>query len=128
VYRDGALRAEVAGTGHVDATVAPGQTYTYEVAARDAAGNLSARSAPVTVTTPCDATLTSKAWNASKRELTVKATCTSAGAALRVLGDGTDLGAMTFQSGSYSFKKRLSARPACVTVTAACGDSEVSCF
>ena len=52
VFRDGALLASVgAVTAFADTTVAPTTTYQYAVRARDAAGNLSALSAPVSVTT-----------------------------------------------------------------------------
>ncbi|MGZ6825189.1 MAG: fibronectin type III domain-containing protein, partial [Mycobacteriales bacterium] len=54
VYRDGALLATVAGTAttYVDGTVAPETRYGYSVDAFDAAGNHSAATAAVTVTTP----------------------------------------------------------------------------
>ncbi|HUP53355.1 MAG TPA: FG-GAP-like repeat-containing protein, partial [Longimicrobiales bacterium] len=51
VYRDDVVLATVTGTSHVDATVAPATTYTYEVTALDAAGNESARSTAAEVTT-----------------------------------------------------------------------------
>ncbi|MEA2512808.1 MAG: large repetitive protein [Thermomicrobiales bacterium] len=48
VYRDGSLLATVAGISHyADAAVQPGQSYTYRVSARDAAGNASPLSEPV---------------------------------------------------------------------------------
>jgi hypothetical protein len=50
VYRDGAQIAEVSGTSYADGTVSAGGSYTYSVAARDAAGNLSAASS-LTVST-----------------------------------------------------------------------------
>lgn len=53
VQRDGAVVASaVSGTAYTDTTVQPGRTYTYAVRARDAAGNVSAYGAPLTVTTP----------------------------------------------------------------------------
>jgi hypothetical protein len=53
VQRDGAVIAgSVTGTTYTDNTVQPGKSYTYAVRARDAAGNVSAYSTPVTVTTP----------------------------------------------------------------------------
>jgi beta-lactamase superfamily II metal-dependent hydrolase len=128
VYRDGALIAQPTGTSHVDGGRDAGATHSYRVAARDAAGNQSALSTSATVTTPCDAEITSRTWSTNKRELTVKATCTSTSATLRVFGDGVDLGPMSLQSGSFTFKKRLAARPACVRVDASCGDSAESCF
>jgi len=61
VYRDGAAVGTVTGSStfwqrptltFTDAGVHPGTTYTYQVTASDAAGNTSARSAAVSVTTP----------------------------------------------------------------------------
>lgn len=52
VYRDGTLIADVMDTSYLDIGLTPGTTYTYTVRAYDAAGNLSAPSAPATVTTP----------------------------------------------------------------------------
>ncbi|WP_238011712.1 DUF4832 domain-containing protein [Dactylosporangium sp. AC04546] len=50
VYRDGVLRTTVTGTSYTDTGLAAG-SYTYTVRARDAAGNLSPASAPVTAAT-----------------------------------------------------------------------------
>ncbi len=54
VLRDGTVVAGTAGTvtTFTDANLVPGATYGYSVRARDAAGNLSAASAPVSVTMP----------------------------------------------------------------------------
>jgi chitodextrinase len=53
IYRNGSLLVEVGAiTSYADTTVAPNTTYTYEVRARDAAGNASPRSDPASVTTP----------------------------------------------------------------------------
>src|SRR5205814_42362 len=52
VVRDGTVIGSVAGTSYTDGTVAPSTTYSYAVRAKDAAGNTSAASAPVPVTTP----------------------------------------------------------------------------
>jgi hypothetical protein len=53
VYRDGvALALTLATPSFTDAKAAPGTTYQYAVQARDNVGNLSAISAPVSVTTP----------------------------------------------------------------------------
>lgn len=125
VYRDGALVAQPATTGHAD-TVAASRSYTYEVAARDAAGNVSPRSAPVTVTTPCDAEVTSLAWHGGRKELTVQGSV-SQPSTVQLLGDSTVLGSVN-ASGNFTFKKKLAARPACVQATAACGDVDLSCF
>ena len=55
IYRDGDLLTTVGvQTSHSDSTVAPATTYTYEVKARDAAGNVSPASNPASVTTPPD--------------------------------------------------------------------------
>jgi chitodextrinase len=53
VFRNGSLLAEIgAMTSYADLTVAPNTTYSYEVRARDAIGNLSPLSDPASVTTP----------------------------------------------------------------------------
>jgi chitodextrinase len=56
VQRDGASVASLPGTatGYSDVTLQPGTGYTYRVIARDAAGNASAPSDPVTLTTEAD--------------------------------------------------------------------------
>ena len=50
--RNGSLIATTTATTYSDAGVAPQTTYTYSVAAFDAAGNISAGSAPASATTP----------------------------------------------------------------------------
>ena len=54
ILRGGATVGTVSGstTSYVDSSVSAGTTYTYTVDARDGAGNVSAPSAPATVTTP----------------------------------------------------------------------------
>jgi len=52
VMRNSTLAASTTDTHYVDTGVAGGTTYTYAVRARDAAGNLSPLSDPVTVATP----------------------------------------------------------------------------
>lgn len=54
IYRDGAESelATVEATSYSDTSVAPGTTYSYAVRAFDAAGNMSALSAPASATTP----------------------------------------------------------------------------
>jgi len=52
VLRDGVVVTTVAGTAHTDVGLSAGATYAYTVEAIDAAGNRSASSAPVSVTTP----------------------------------------------------------------------------
>ncbi|WP_333768414.1 GH12 family glycosyl hydrolase domain-containing protein [Streptomyces sp. IBSBF 2435] len=52
VYRNGALAGTTAGTSFTDSGLTASTAYSYTVKARDAAGNTSPASAPVTVTTP----------------------------------------------------------------------------
>lgn len=52
VYRDGQFFRSAESNQFVDTTVAPLTSYTYQVSARDLAGNESARSAPASATTP----------------------------------------------------------------------------
>jgi chitodextrinase len=54
VFRGGALVGTTTGTNYTDPTVSADTTYTYEVTARDGAGNRSAFSNNATVTTPPD--------------------------------------------------------------------------
>jgi chitodextrinase len=57
VYRNGSLLAVTgAVTNYSDTTTAPLTTYQYQLRARDAAGNISALSAPASTTTPPDTT------------------------------------------------------------------------
>jgi chitodextrinase len=59
IRRDGVEIASVTGTTHSDTTVVPDTGYTYQVSARDAAGNVSPPSNAASVTTPPpDRTLT----------------------------------------------------------------------
>ncbi|MGW5157036.1 fibronectin type III domain-containing protein [Nonomuraea wenchangensis] len=51
VYRGGTKIASPTGTAYTDEGLSPATTYTYTVKARDAAGNLSPSSAPLTVVT-----------------------------------------------------------------------------
>ncbi len=55
VYRDGTSLGTTGSASFSDTTVAPDTTYSYSVDAVDAAGNRSARSAAVSVTTPAQA-------------------------------------------------------------------------
>ncbi|MDP8910556.1 MAG: hypothetical protein M3M94_00625 [Actinomycetota bacterium] len=52
IFRDGAVVGTTTGTSYTDASVASSTSYTYAVRAYDAAGNVSAASNAVTVTTP----------------------------------------------------------------------------
>lgn len=58
VSRDGVPLATVTGTSYTDPSVTEGQTYGYQVQARDEAGNASAASDPVMVSTPIAPDLT----------------------------------------------------------------------
>ena len=51
VYRDGSQVGASTMTGYVDSNLTPGKSYGYTVRAIDAAGNMSADSGPITVTT-----------------------------------------------------------------------------
>lgn len=105
VRRDGALVGSSATTSFIDATVAPASTYSYTVTARDAAGNASAPSVALSVTTPLandvsapstpgslrttarTATSVTLAWNASTDDTGVSGYV--------VTRDGVDLPAVT---------------------------------
>jgi chitinase len=52
VFRNGVRIADVTNTSYKDTAVTTGATYTYTVAALDAAGNVSTPSAGLTVTIP----------------------------------------------------------------------------
>jgi chitodextrinase len=52
VYRNGAQLATVTATGYTDGSVSPSTSYSYAVDAFDLANNHSAKSSPVSVTTP----------------------------------------------------------------------------
>jgi cellulose 1,4-beta-cellobiosidase len=52
VYRGGVRIGSTSTPGYTDTTVSPGQTSSYTVDAYDGSGNVSAQSAPLTVTTP----------------------------------------------------------------------------
>jgi chitodextrinase len=56
VYRNGVQIATTATTGYSDTGRSPSTTYSYRVAATDAAGNVSAQSASVSATTPAAST------------------------------------------------------------------------
>ncbi|WP_078861996.1 GH12 family glycosyl hydrolase domain-containing protein [Streptomyces sp. NRRL F-5123] len=88
VYRGGALAGSTAGTSFSDTGLSPATAYTYTVRARDAAGNVSAASAPATATTypgpgtpphddgTCTAAFTLNDWGTG---FTVDATVTNTG-------------------------------------------------
>jgi chitodextrinase len=54
IFRNGSLLASPTGTSYTDTSASPGTTYTYQVKARDAAGNRSDPSNSATVLTPPD--------------------------------------------------------------------------
>lgn len=58
IYRNGTLLTSVSGTSYANTGLAAGTSYTYTVAAFDAAGNVSAPGAPVTCSTPAGADAT----------------------------------------------------------------------
>jgi chitodextrinase len=77
IYRNGALLASLgAATNYTDTPVSPAFTYNYQVQARDVAGNLSARSAVASATTPADTTPPSVTLTAPEAGATVNRTVT----------------------------------------------------
>jgi len=58
VYQNGALVATPNGTTAIISTLSPGQTYSFVIRARDAAGNVSDPSSSVSVTTPASSDTT----------------------------------------------------------------------
>ena len=62
IFRDGVLHGTSAGTTYADTATQAGTTYTYQVRARDAAGNRSAFGNTVTVTTPYTFTAVADAY------------------------------------------------------------------
>src|SRR5881396_3110320 len=58
VYRNGTQIATTSATSFINQGLSPSTTYSYTVAAFDAAGNLSARSSPASATTPAAADTT----------------------------------------------------------------------
>lgn len=102
IFRGANQIGDVPGTSFTDTTVAPSTAYTYTVKAYDAAGNVSAASSPVSVTTPAgDATpptvsLTAPAGGATvsgTTTLTSTASDASGIAGVQFLLDGSPLGA-----------------------------------
>src|SRR5437867_8879628 len=64
VYRDGTLAASPGGTSVSMTGLSAGVPYSFTVSAFDAAGNVSALSAPLSVTTPVLPTLPEVLWSA----------------------------------------------------------------
>jgi chitinase/chitodextrinase len=67
VYRGTTVIATTTGTAttYTDTTAAPATTYQYKVAAYDAAGNVSAATSPITVTTASASSTCAQAYNAA---------------------------------------------------------------
>jgi len=104
VYRNGSVLATVAAPGYTDASVSASTTYNYAVDAVDLAGNHSARSSTVSVTTPAPDTqppstptgLTAPAVGASSVQLSWSASTDNVGVAgYTVYRNGTSAGTTT---------------------------------
>src|SRR5213082_2864113 len=101
VYRDGAQIATTSTTFFANTGLSPSTTYSYAVAAFDAAGNLSAQSSPASATTPAapDTTppsvptgLTASAVSSSQINLSWAASSDNVGVSgYRVFRDGTQI-------------------------------------
>lgn len=111
IYRNGALFATVTApaTTYVDSGLAADTPFTYEVRARDAAGNLSSASAPVSVRTSTIPTFTISGT------VTVDGVKPSAGLVVGITITGAGFGiAFTDADGNYTFS---GARPGSYTIT-----------
>jgi arylsulfatase A-like enzyme/chitodextrinase len=107
VFRQGNLAGSPAGTSFTDQNLQPGTTYTYNVAAFDAAGNTSAQSSPVSATTatqpdttPPSVSITSPAMNATVSgtvTVTANASDNVAVAGVQFTVDGNNSGAEVTQ-------------------------------
>src|SRR5437763_1345986 len=101
VFRDGAQIATTSATSFPNPGLSPSTTYSYTVAAFDAAGNLSAQSSPASATTPAppDTTppsvptgLTASAVSSSQINLSWAASSDNVGVSgYRVFRDGTQI-------------------------------------
>lgn len=99
--------AEVAGTSFGDGSVDPGKTYTYTIRARDANGNVSEASRPITATTK----------NATKKPITIFGTVQDShtrqpikGARVLVLSGNTTYSYTVNSDGHYVFSNLASGR------------------
>ncbi|NRR34079.1 alpha-amylase [Oxalobacteraceae bacterium] len=92
VLRNGVQLATPAGTSYTDASVAAATTYSYTVQAADAAGNVSASSSALAVTTP--------AASGCPVTFTIANAATVTGQNLYVVGNQTVLGSWTPASGA----------------------------
>jgi chitodextrinase len=91
VQRNGALIGTATGTSYTDSTAAPATTYSYTVQAFDAAGNASAASSALSVTTP--------AASGCQVSFTIANANTVVGQNLYVVGNNVKLGNWTPASG-----------------------------
>src|SRR5213076_1948757 len=101
VFRDGAQIATTSATSFPNTGLSPSTTYSYTVAAFDAAGNLSAQSSPASATTPAAADtappsvptgLTASAVSSSQINLSWAASSDNVGVSgYRVFRDGTQI-------------------------------------
>ncbi|MGZ4616746.1 MAG: CBM96 family carbohydrate-binding protein [Actinomycetes bacterium] len=118
IWRNGVHIADTSGTGttYTDSTVAPLTSYSYTVAATDSAGNVSAQSAPATVTTgsgPSTLTFTPVADSYVQSDTAT----TNYGTAARVVADASPLrrGLLKFTvSGLSAAPKSAVLRLSCV--------------
>ena len=113
VVRDGAVIADaVAGTSYLDAAVVAGTTYAYQVRALDAAGNVSAASAPVSVTTPATppGLVYAESWSAADGAGWPAAWATQAVQGLVDVQSGA--GRLRFENVSGSYARALLSGPA----------------
>lgn len=100
VWRNGTVLGTVATPGYLDASTAPGLTYTYTVKAHDAAGNVSAASDTAQVTTadtvaPATPLTPSASLSGSTVNLTWLATTDNVGVqGYRVLRDGSSIASL----------------------------------
>lgn len=95
IYRNGSLIATTTSTSYTNSNLSPLTSYTYAVSAYDAAGNESARSNSVTVTTP-----TSNQVN----NITIRAKGSYAGGAWPVMDvwvNGSKINSFTVNSSTY---------------------------
>src|SRR6267143_1734098 len=117
VFRNGAQIATTSATSFTNTGLSPSTTYTYAVAAFDAAGNLSARSSPASATTPAapDTTppsvptgLTTNAVSSSQINLSWTASSDNVGVSgYRVFRNGAQIATTS----ATSFTTRACLRP-----------------
>lgn len=96
IYRNGTQIATTTSTSYTDSNLSPSTTYTYSVSAYDAAGNESAKSNTVTVTTPS---------NSSINNITVRAKGSYAGGAwpnMEVWVNGSKINSIIVNSSTYT--------------------------